>query len=167
MQEKLKGFLAIFATYLTIAGLVTFSQFILEEAFQTIMFSTWAAQDANRWDIVHDSTELMQTSLTTLKVVTYTIGWIQPLGFISYLSYAQAEDRYIKSLRAKVLANAPELFIGKRVEYSASPKSWETIGNFYVTNGRIRIISKTKPEPSMRVSGILMSSGNRLYIRQD
>lgn len=116
-----------FAMYLGVAGLVTFSLFILEESFQTMMFGTWPAQDAERWDIVHEATGKMEAVQSTLKFVNSAFGWIQPLAFVSYGAYVDAEKVYLKGLRAKTLANKPSLFAGDTVEieFEADSKEFE------------------------------------------
>jgi len=156
ISQKTKRILAVFAIYLSIAGLITFSQFILEEAFQTTMFGTWPAQDAKRWDIVLDGTDLMEKITTTMKIVNYSVGWIQPLAFISYGAYAKSADFYIKALRSKVLAYAPELMEGREVEFEFIVKSIRKNGDkFIVSNGRIVFQSDKRLSGTVKIKGIL------------
>lgn len=117
-----------FAAYLAVAGLVTFSLFILEESFQTMMFGTWPAQDVERWDIVHEATGKMEAVRSTLNFVNNAFGWIQPFAFVSYGAYVDAEKIYLKGLEAKVLANKPSVFAGKTVEieFEAETKEFDT-----------------------------------------
>ena len=150
VRRRLKVWLAIFAMYLSIAGLVTFSLFILEESFQTAMFGTWPAQDAQRWDIVLDGTDLMEKILKTMKIVNYSCGWIQPLAFISYRAYAKSEKYYIKGLRAKVLAHAPELMVNRKIEIKFKINQIKKYGDkFLLSNGRLVIVS------DKRINGIM------------
>lgn len=114
-----------FAMYLAVAGLVTFSLFILEESFQTMMFGTWPAQDAERWDIVHEATGKMEAVQSTLSFVNKAFGWIQPFAFVSYGAYVDAEKIYLKGLNAKVLANKPSVFAGETVEIEFEAESRE------------------------------------------
>lgn len=118
ITKIIKGFLA----YIAIAGTVTLSLFMMEEAFQTAMFGTWPAQDANQWQIVKDGSDIMAGINHTLRIVNNCAGWIQPLAFISYRAYAKSAEFYIASLRSKVFAHAPELFIGEEVEFSMTPQ---------------------------------------------
>ena len=156
VRRKLRVWLAVFAMYLSIAGLVTFSLFMLEESYQTVMFGTWPAQDAQRWDIVLDGTDLMEKMLQTMKVVNYSCGWIQPLAFISYRAYEQIGRYYIKSLRAKVLAHEPELMVGKEIEIVFHIKQIKKYGDkFLLSNGRLVIVSDKRISGTMNVKAII------------
>ena len=156
VRRKLRVWLAVFAMYLSIAGLVTFSLFMLEESYQTVMFGTWPAQDAQRWDIVLDGTDLMEKMLQTMKVVNYSCGWIQPLAFISYRAYEQSGRYYIKSLRAKVLAHEPELMVGKEIEIVFHIKQIKKYGDkFLLSNGRLVIVSDKRISGTMNVKAII------------
>jgi hypothetical protein len=156
VRRRLKVWIAVFAMYLTIAGLVTFSLFILEESFQTVMFGTWPAQDAQRWDIVLEGTDLMEKMLKTMNVVNYSCGWIQPLAFISYRAYAQSEEYYIKSLRAKVMAHEPEMMVGREVQLKFMIKSIKKYGDkFLLSNGRLVIVSDKRMNGTMDIKAII------------
>ncbi len=150
VRRRLKIWLAVFAMYLSIAGLVTFSLFMLEESYQTVMFGTWPAQDAQRWDIVLEGTDLMEKMLKTMKIVNYSCGWIQPLAFISYKAYAESEKYYIKGLRSKVLARAPELMVGREIQLKFKIRSIKKYGDkFLLSNGKLVIVS------DKRINGIM------------
>ena len=145
--------------YLSIAGLITFSLFILEESFQTVMFGTWPAQDANRWDIVLEGTDLMEKMLTTMNAVNYSCGWIQPLAFISYRAYAKSEKFYIKSLRAKVLAHEPELMVGREIKIKFKVNSIKKYGDkFLLSNGRLVIISDKRTNETMDIKATIQKT---------
>jgi len=146
--------------YITVAGLITFSLFILEESFQTIMFGTWPAQDAKRWDIVKTGTDLMRTTTQTMRILNYTAGWIQPIAFISYRSYALSADYYVKALTAKVFANAPHLYNNENVDFIFTPRIVKVISNnsILLTSGKIGVIvnnNNAKTYGTLTVSGIL------------
>jgi len=164
-MKRIKNILSIIAIVLSIMGIVTFSLFILEEAFQTVMFGTWPAQDAQRWDIVKKGTVMMDKVTATMNRVNFTCGWIQPLAFISYRAYAKSADYYTAALRSKVIAHAPELFIGELITVSIKPKSWTKIGVYYVVNGQIKLLTRSKPtKETITVSGVLRKSVVSLYI---
>ena len=167
-MSKIRWFLSIFMVYISIAGLVTFANFILEESFQTIMFGTWPASDAKRWDIVKEGINLMHKNIITGKVLNYSIGWVQPLAFISYHSYFKSAQFYMKSLNAKCLANAPELYVGETVVLNSfMAKSVKSNGSGYVTNiGKINVVFNTMPElnKSMEIKGKLELVDGRLVI---
>jgi len=157
-MKKVKLWLKFFFAYITITGLVVFSLFILEESFQTVMFGTWPAQDAKRWDIVCEGTELMDDVIWTMNAVNYTVGYIQPIAFISYRSYAKSAKFYTKALRAKAFAHAPEEFVGKEVTFKFQHKEIRSLpdGSFLLVNGKIGVRVWERPKsPQMDVSGVL------------
>jgi hypothetical protein len=125
---KAKAFFSVFAVYISIAGAVGFSCFILEEAFQTAMFATWQAKDAGDWRLVKKGAGLMEGINAHLKVVNYGIGWINPLSFLSYYDFSCAENYYIESLNANIFAHEPLAFIGERVTFRFKPEETERIG---------------------------------------
>jgi len=154
--RRIKRALAVFAIYLSIAGLITFSLFILEESFQTVMFGTWPAKDAKRWDVVLDGTDLMQDIVFVMKALNYSLGWVQPLAFISYGSYAKSAQYYIDALRAEVLVFSPELMEGRFVSMKFVVKSVsKTKQGFIISNGRIKFRSDKRISGIVDIKGIL------------
>lgn len=154
-------------TIIGIMGLVTFSLFIFEESFQTIMFGTWPAQDAKDWELVLEGISLMESSNKAMKIVNYTFGYIQPLAFLSYRQYGIAADYYTKSLKAKVFANAPELFIGEEVNFPFRYKSYTALadGSFEARNRKMKVFLSDRPDkPKIRVSGTLMQGKNGFVV---
>ena len=103
---KIKVYFQFFAIYLTIAGLSSFCMFILEESFQTVMFGTWQAINAQDWALVKKGSTIMTGVNGHLKVVNYSTGWINPLSFLSYYDYMKASEFYIEALNANIFANA-------------------------------------------------------------
>lgn len=167
--EKFKAFFKIFAMYLAVAGLVTFSNFILEEAFQTTMFGSWPAQDAQRWDLVQKGADLMGKINKTLKIVNYCFGWIQPLAFISYRAYTVSADYYIEALHAKALANAPELYVGRTVTVVFSPQRSERTEDgqrWRLVNGRTRVeVDQLPKNGPVTKTGKVSIEGNLVVIK--
>jgi len=154
--RRIRRALAIFAIYLSVAGLITFSLFILEESFQTVMFGTWPAKDAKRWDVVLDGTDLMQDIVFVMKALNYSLGWVQPLAFISYGSYAKSAQYYINALRSEILAFSPELMEGRHVSMKFVVKNVnKTEHGFIISNGRIKFKSKERVSGIVEIKGIL------------
>ena len=147
-MRKFKDILQLSLAIVTILGLITFSLFILEESFQTVMFGTWPAQDAQDWDTVLAGTDLMEGIATTLNIINYACGWLQPLAFIAYRSYGKAARYYIKGLRAKVFAMSPQSFEGREHEFIFRPK--RIVDGVLVNN----TISIHPPEPIKGLSPI-------------
>ena len=166
-MKKFKLFLTIAFAYISIVGIVTFSLFIHEEAVQTIMFGTWPAKNIDRWDIVMEGAGLMRKTNRSAKIINYSVGWIQPLAFLSYRAYSKATDFYIKSIEAESFANEPELFIGRKVEFTFYPKQITTTqdGRWMATNGKLSVISNTQLQlGTMQVQGELIKYKNHLTV---
>ncbi|MGW8181588.1 MAG: hypothetical protein ACWGQW_22895 [bacterium] len=120
-MQRIKTFLQMAAIVISLMGVVTFSLFILEESFQTAMFGTWPAQDAKDWRLAKTGVEFQEKVVWWMKAVNYTVGWIQPLGFIAYKSYAESADFYMAGLKAKIFANCSECFHNEEVEFTFYP----------------------------------------------
>ena len=164
-MQRFKNALQLALAIVTILGLITFSLFILEEAFQTIMFGTWPAQDAQDWDTVLAGTDLMETTVTTLNIINYACGWLQPLAFIAYRSYGKAARFYIQGLRSKVFAMSPESFNGRVHTFIFRPQQ---IVNGDLVNNRITV-QTTIPNPALipyRICAKITAIQNRIIIRQ-
>lgn len=154
VKAFLEGFPKWFGLYLGMAGLITFNLFIMEEAFQTVMFGTWPAQDAKEWRLVKRALGTMETIRSATITMNYIAGWIHPFAFVAYGKYADSEREYIDGLRAKCFAHAPELFDGEvvTVTFHASEKEKEN-DRWILRNGNMRVIVKEdKPVITGRVS---------------
>jgi hypothetical protein len=153
MIAKIDKFFTYLGKYLMIAGLVTFSLFIMEEAFQTTMFGTWPAQDAGDWILVKQDIEVMEFINNRMKTTNKYFGWIQPLGWLAYDSYGIAGDQYIKGVKAKVMAHQPEVFEGEEVEVTIIPKGWE---DGWLIGGKIKVWGSADDiGRRIRVKGVL------------
>lgn len=166
MVQKLKRVAAAFAVYLSVCGLFGFSLFICEESIQTVMFSVWQSYDCQDWDTAYESTEIMAGFCSTMKVINYIGGWINPLAYISYSAYGKATDQYIKASRAKILAHAPRLFVDKPISFTLLSKSWEANadGSWQTNTGKILVLAR-KPLPvHSLVQGILVDKEGSLVL---
>jgi hypothetical protein len=164
---KIRQWLSYAAVVLSILGIITFSLFIFEEAFQTTMFGTWPAQDAKNWHLVLEGVDIMKSVNLGLKIVNYTVGWMQPLAFFSYRAYARSADYYVKALEAKVFAFAPETFDGRTVDIIFTPiKIERTSGGVKYINRKITVESQTYiPAKTIRVKGKCFLHGTHLIIK--
>lgn len=163
-MKKLQNFFKGFLVYLTIAGLVTFSLFICEEAFQTAMFGTWPAKDAGAWHVVKKGTEVMRSANRLMKIINYTAGYIQPLAFFAYRAYGISADYYIEALETEIMANAPELFVGNEITIIYKNKAYSLKnGNREYRVGKITVI--TSNEDHKKTTGVLRLENNKLIIR--
>lgn len=168
MLNKIRRSLALVALVLSVMGVVTFSLFILEESFQTVMFGVWPAKDAKRWDLVKKGTDHMERVILTLKIVNYTAGWIQPFAFVSYHSYAESARFYLETTRAECFANAPELFAGESVDFIFRPSEVKTMpdGRYMAINGPIGVLTCTVPDlkQARQVFGVLQKQGDLFVV---
>jgi hypothetical protein len=159
IKKPLTSFPKWFAVYLGIVGLFSFNCFILEEAFQTVMFSTWQAFDAREYRLVKRSLATMEKARTTLVIVNNVGNWLNPFGWVAYNAYADAEQEYIDAVRAKLFANAPELFDGETITFTFRPQESEPAdrGMAY-RNGQIIVLAMK--EPSIVTGKVMTKNGN-------
>lgn len=159
IKKLVKGLLA----YITIAGVVTLSLFMLEEAFQTAMFGTWAAQDAQQWQVVKTGADIMTGQARTLRTVNNLFGWIQPLAWFSYHAYADSADLYVDALRSKTFAHAPELFVGEPIDFYFTPtrqyQEHDDYFGWWVAQGSRILVLVDSPLPQGRSSRIMGEVG--------
>jgi hypothetical protein len=139
IKHRARLILTSLAVYISVTGLVTFSLFILEESIQTAQFGTWPAQDAGDWITVKFGVERMKEANRALKIMNYSIGWIQPLAFIAYRAYGRSSDAYIAGCEAKLFAHAPEVYDGEVTTFTYRP---ETITGALYSTRRISVSSK-------------------------
>jgi len=170
VAKKAKGkfdiFLKFFFGYIALCSTIMFPCFILEEAGQVCLFGGWPAKSVHNWELVLDGCDLMDNINNTLKVINYSVGWIQPLAFLSYRAYAKATDYYIKALKSQAFANAPEAFVGRTVQFKFTPKTiQQKQDHIELINGRIHIIVDKLPETkTILVQGRLEQKGNTFVV---
>jgi hypothetical protein len=114
-----------------------------------------------------EGVEIMTEINELSKKVNSTAGWINPLSYLSYRSYTKASDYYIKALSARVFANEPTLFIGKKVSFTFTPKTvqHQADGTYLLTNGRIHVILKDRPSSnSVKATGTLQQVDGTLLV---
>ena len=150
VKKFLKEFPKWFGLYLGIAGLITFNLFILEEAFQTALFSSWPAADDQEWRLVKRTIGVMEKLHTTLVWSNNIGGWVNPFAYVAYSGYAKSEELYIDALKAKVFANAPELFDGEIVTFSFKSNEMEPAKDHYIfKNGNVAVLSASDKIPEV------------------
>ena len=165
-MKKLSTILKLLFAYIALCGLVMFPCFILEEAFQTTMFGTWPAQDAKNWGLVLKGCDIMRGINKTLKIVNYSFGWIQPLAFLSYRAYSHSADYYVSGLEHKVLAFAPEEFVGREVEFEFVPlRIIQDEDGIKLVHNRIQIIVDKMPSmEKVVIRGVVELVDGRIFI---
>lgn len=171
IMEKIKTWLTMAMIILSLMGLVTFSLFICEEAIQTTMFGTWPAQDAGDWHHVKRGTDLIAKINTTMKIINYSAGWIQPLAFISYKRYSESADYYLEGLKSKVFARCPECFEGEKIRFTFTPLQAEyTDEGARLSHGAFSVVMTKMPVPPLiarEVYGTVEISDGRVIVRSE
>ena len=161
-EQRFKTYLRIFFTYITIVGIVHFTNFIHEEAIQTAIWGTWPAQDAKQWHLVKDGITVIKSINTSLKIVNYSLGWIQPLAMLGYYQFSKSTDYYIESLNAKTFANAPDLYIGEHVKFVFYPQ--EIRNNELAVNRKIGVYLKDHVKAfNKKIFGKVLIEGTVYY----
>ena len=129
-------------------------------------FGTWPAKTAQNWELVLEGCDIITGINTTMSVINYAIGWIQPLAFLSYRAYAKSTDYYVKALKSQAFANAPEAFIGRNVRFRFTPKTIQhKADHIRLINRRIHVIVDKMPESkSILVQGRLEQQGKVFVI---
>jgi hypothetical protein len=160
------------AVYMSIVGLVTFPLFIHEEALQTIMFGTWQAAAADRYDIIANGANMMEKINRSMKTINYVFGWVNPLSFMSYGAYGNATDFYIEASRAKIMRKAPHLVTGVEVRVDFKPSKIERLidGRWLgIDASNIGVIFNNEPKlnQTIRIEGIYEMLDGRLVIKEN
>jgi hypothetical protein len=167
---RFKMFISGFAIYMSIAGLSSFSMFIIEEAFQTTMFGTWQAVSCQDWPLVKKGSDVMTGINKGLKVVVYTTGWINPLSFLSYYDYTLASDYYVEALNANIFANDPGLFHGQVVSFKFNPEEVENQadGQVVLRNRNIEVMTTVTPPDGLplRVTGRITRNKGKIVVTE-
>ena len=169
ITTRLRKWFTFVLVYLTVAGAYTFTAFIIEEAQQQIIWGTWPAQDAKNWELVLEGCDLLNSLNTTMKIINWSIGYIQPLALISYHSYWRSTDYYIRSLKTNVFAKAPEVFDGRYIEFTFTPqKIIQEEGKIILVNRKIRVVVDKMPEgiKRIKVKGVVKVDGNTVRVEE-
>ncbi len=142
-----KKCLAGVLTYITVAGLVTFSQFILEESIQMAMYGTWQAK--SNPPILLKGVRLVNKLNRWLDLVTRYGSWIQPLALLSYRGFIQATQYWVEANLSFILANHPSAFApGDTLTIVFTPDQITSMEDHWVMkNNQILVRTKTPGKP--------------------
>ena len=168
-MKKATTMLKIFFAYITLCGAVMFPCFILEESIQMTTFGTWPASDAQDWHLVLKGCNVIETTNTTMKIINYSIGWIQPLAFFSYRSYGKATDYYIQALKSKIFAHNPETLIGHEVTLTISLRGASLHDSMYkLKNSNVFVALPEKPQSAViRMTSIVNKIPQGILLKPD
>lgn len=148
LKVLIKEFPKYMGIYLGLSGLVFFPMFILEEGQQQVIFASWNSKTAQEWILIKDTIPLLENINKTSMAINKYCGWINPIGYLSYNAYNKAEIEQIKSLRALIFANAPELFHNELMTFTFISNETEPKDGFFIfKNGKISILSSDENLP--------------------
>jgi hypothetical protein len=104
-----------------------------------------------------------------LKIINYSVGWVQPLAFFSYRSFAHGTDYYVKSLKTLAFAKSPETFEGRKIEFTFTPqKIVREDGQVILVNRQIRVIVDKVPlSKSVKIKGVVRVKNNLIIIEDE
>lgn len=156
-MKKVELILKIFFGYIALCGLAMFPCFIFEESIQMATFGTWPAQDARNWCLVLTGCDLIRSINKGLKVINYSVGWIQPLAFFSYRAYSKATDYYVEALEQKTFAHSPRSFVGRKIRFTFVPEQVvKEGGEIKLIHKGIQIIVDRMPNrDKIKISGVV------------
>ncbi len=152
---------------MAVVGLVTFPLFILEESIQTATWGTWSAQTANDPKLQLAGVKVIEKINLTMDTINRILDWLQPLSMLSYDAYSQATQVYVDSVKAKLLAQSPEIFAGDRIQFEFHPHSLliREDGRYELVNGKIAVVFNHEPKLApLKVEGVLQEIDGRIVV---
>lgn len=171
--DRVKSYMWLVGLYLAIAGTVTFSMFIHEEAIQTAIWGTWPAMETKQWHIAEEGLQVVDKINFSLKCVNYSLGWVQPLALLSYHHYIKSTDYYLKGARSKIFAHAPEIYLNKEVEFQFVPKEIRLLQDqtYLAINGKMAVKYyypvKLQEVRGSVIKGVLEKGNGYMFVRQE
>ena len=165
LLKRIKNFATIVILYISLAGLYTFTAFILEESQQQIIWGTWPAKDAKNWELVLDGCDLLKDINRSLKILNWSVGYIQPLALLSYHCYWKSTDYYIKSLEALIISKEPQLFNNRIVNLKFTPQRVIKDSEIKLIKDNVIIyVDKIPDTYPLFISHVGTVKGNKLFI---
>jgi hypothetical protein len=164
-MKILRKILEGFKIWMMVAGTIGFCLFILEEASQIATFSTFMSKNNQDYELVLAAADIMNYNNQIIFTINKYIGWINPLGYISYNQYAKAQKIYADECIMFVLRNQPELLNEREIKIEFTPKEIVSLANHYMyRNGKISVVSdQLMPLKSMKVKGRVVNGQIQNY----
>lgn len=162
--QRFQRILTTITAFLTITGIITFTNFILEEAIQTTIFGTWQAGSTKDWPLLYKGVRVVDSINDKLRTINNLFGWIHPFAYVSYDGYVQATDYWVEATTCKILQSDPTVVAGHRVTFDFRPETITSIpGQTVMSAGQITVISDKPPtSSSLRISATPRLDGNRI-----
>lgn len=156
--KRAELFLKCFYFYLAFVGIFGFSCFIMEESIQCIQWGSFAAQDAKRYDLVRDNCDMIVKINSKLDTINTYFMWINPFQYWSYGAFVDATNTYVASLQSLVLANDPEVYLGRTMAVTFKYNNFKKAKNglWVAVNNKIRVVLSEEPTTkTVLISGLL------------
>ena len=148
-MKKLKIALTV---YLSLASMIGFGLFILEESSQIATFSTFMSKSNHDLTLMNQASKLMDINNRLIVTINNTIGWINPLGYISYNKYADAQALYSQAIKNHILIHQPEILEGRTLEFEFTPNQ---IQDGMLINGKIQVVTQLRSLNTFTVKGVV------------
>jgi hypothetical protein len=161
MIERLKTGIKL---WFMIAGTISFSLFIIEEASQMATFSTFMSKNNSDLTLMLEASEIMDVNNDLITGINRYIGWISPFTYVSYNRYVDAQDLYSKAIKQHILSASPELLEGRYLEFEFTPRSIE---NGVMINGRIKVVTDNPSLKTTLVKGVVQNGKVHVNHRND
>ena len=164
IKDNINLFLKMFYFYLSFVGIFGFSLFIAEESIQTIVFGSFAAQTAHRYDLLKTNIEAIEGITKTSRTINTWCMWINPFQYWSYGAFLDGSELYVTSVKALILANAPELYINEKISMAFKPDSYSAAQNnlFIAENRSIKVILRQAPaSKTIQVTGMAQADPDK------
>jgi hypothetical protein len=117
----------LFTAVMAIWAVTGFSLFIIEEAGQMVMFSTFPLQDVGQYDMIRERADTMRSLSGLGRAVNAAIGWTNPLMLIAYNQTWMAQDMYADSLEVLCAVNGGVAAqVDVKIPTSSAPKTSTT-----------------------------------------
>lgn len=160
-----KKVIACLKAWLMVVGTIGFCLFILEEGSQIATFSTFMSKTNQDYELVLAAADIMTYNNNLIIAINKYIGWLNPLGYISYNQYAKAQKIYADECLMFVLRNQPELLNGREISITFTPKEILNLANKYMyRNGKISVMADNLyPMQSMSLNG-RVEDGRIVYV---
>lgn len=167
-MKRIQKYLKWIATYLTIYGIFGFSLFIEEESIQSLQFGGWQLEKVGDYQGILINSDIMTGFNKAMTITNIAGGWLNPIGYIAYRHYSVATERYIYALRRTVMANDPELMVGRVFDFSFKYNTYQQIegGRYELRRGHVTVIIDNEPTDNPHsVHGLITQGrGNSIIV---
>lgn len=127
---------------------------------QICMWGNFAAQDAQRYDLIKANLEAIEKTNHVFRKINNYCMWINPFQKWSYGAWSDGTNHYVASMQGLILANEPNLYLGQYVSIQFKWDSFKPAKNGYyiAKNKKVKVLLKYAPKNQIiSVSGTVQS----------